>query len=148
MPDTPLHIRRCRRTDFIDVMRLLGSDDAPAAVPEKRTLRRFRGIVNDLGVDLYLALVDDELAGLVHVTYARQLADGPRADIGRLVVGPSFRRKGVGTALIELARQRAIRRGCVMLSCSVPKGNNDAGAFLEKAGLSPDGSIFVQELKS
>jgi ribosomal protein S18 acetylase RimI-like enzyme len=148
MPATPLHIRRCRRTDFIDVMRLLGDDDAPAAVPEKRTLRRFRGIVNDLGVDLYLAFLDGALAGLVHVTYARQLADGPRAEIARLVVARSLRRQGIGSALVDFARQRAIRRGCVMLSCSVPEGNDEASAFLEKAGLSPDGAIFTQELKS
>lgn len=148
MPDTPLHIRRCRRTDFVDVMRLLAAGGAPAAVPDRGTLRRFRGIVNDLGGDFYLALVDGVLAGLVHVTYARQLATAPCARLERLVVGEPFRRRGIGMALLHFVKDRAIRRGCGTLSCSGPSGDTPARALLESAGLRPEGQLLVQELKT
>jgi len=146
MPETELHIRRCRRTDFTAVMHLLANSDSPAPVPERRTLRRFRGIVNDLGSDLYVALVAGEMVALVYVTYARQLAVSPRARIDRLFVDERFRRRGIGAALVGLARERAIRRGCGTLECSVPPRSALAAGFLERFGLRPEGQIFVAEL--
>lgn len=146
MPALEIHIRRCRRTDFTAVMHLLADPDAPAAVPDRRTLRRFRAIVNDLGNDLYLAVVDGTVAAVVHVTYVRQLALAPRARVERLLVGEAFRRRGIGLALFGLARERAIRRGCGTLECSVPPRSALAVAFLEKVGLRPQGQTFVAAL--
>lgn len=143
MPDAPLCIRRCRRTDFIEVMRLLAVDE-PAAVAERRTLRRFRNLVNDLGVDLYVALLDDAIAGIVHVSYVRQLAATPRAQVERLIVTIPSRGHGVGSALFEFARRRAIRRGCGTLVCSIP-ADTGAAIFLEKVGLRREGQRFVTE---
>jgi ribosomal protein S18 acetylase RimI-like enzyme len=146
MPATQLHIRRCRRTDFTAVMQLLADPDTPAPVPDRRTLRRFRAIVNDLGSDLYVAVVDGTLAAIVHVTYVRQVTVAPRARIERLLVGEPFRRRGIGAALVAFARERANRRGCGTLSCSVPPRSALAVGFLEKVGLSPQGQIFVAAL--
>jgi ribosomal protein S18 acetylase RimI-like enzyme len=145
MPDDLLLIRRCRRTDFIDVMHLLAAG-GPAAVPERRTLRRFRAIVNDLGGDLYVAVVDGAMAGLVHVTYARQLAVPPRGQIERLIVAEPYRRRRIGSALFEFARRRAIRRGCGTLTCSVPANDARAAGFLDGLGLRRDGQSLVAEL--
>lgn len=147
MPSTPLRIRRCRRTDFTAVMHLLAVDE-PAAVPERRTLRRFRAIVNDLGSDLYVALVDGTMAGLVYVTYVRRLAVAPRAQIERLIVAEPFRRRDIGSALFEFARERAIRRGCGTLICSVPKPDAVAAGFLERRGMRLGGQFFAMELNT
>jgi GNAT superfamily N-acetyltransferase len=147
MAEAPLRIRRCRRTDFTDVMRLLAVDE-PAAVPEQRTLRRFRAIVNDLGGDLYVAQADGVIAGLVHATYVRQLATAPRAQIERLIVAQPFRGQRIGAALFEFARQRAIHRGCGTLICSVPTGDTRVAGFLVNLGLRPDGQFFAMELRA
>lgn len=147
MPDTPLRIRRCRRTDFTEVMHLLAVDE-PAAVPERRTLRRFRAIVNDLGGDLYVALVDGAMVGLVYVSYVRQLAVAPRARIERLIVAEPFRGRHIGSALFEFARERANRRGCGTLICSVPTQDARAAGFLEKLGLRLGGQFFELELNA
>lgn len=146
MPASELHIRRCRRTDFTAVMQLLATVGAPAPLPERRTLRRFRDIVNDLGGDLYVALIDGDLGALVHVTYARRLALAPRARIEQLLVDERFRRQGVGSALFALVCERAIRRGCGTLDCSVPPRNALAAAFLEKVGLRQEGQLFAADL--
>lgn len=127
-------------------MQLLTTGGAPAPLPERRTLRRFRDIVNDLGGDLYVALIDGDLGALVHVTYARRLALAPRARIEQLLVEERFRRRGVGTALFALVRERAIRRGCGTLDCSVPPRSALAAAFLEKVGLRQDGQLFAADL--
>lgn len=146
MPGPRLQIRRGRRTDFTAVMRLLADSGVPVPPPDRATLRRFRNLVADLGTDFYLASVDGALAGLVHVTYARQLAVAPQARLDQLVVSDAARRHGVGTALLAFAQRRAQRRGCGTLACAVPSDTPPFYAFLERAGLRPAGTWFVQSV--
>ncbi|MFI5396720.1 MAG: GNAT family N-acetyltransferase [Candidatus Binatia bacterium] len=148
MPDSPLHIRRSRRTDFDAVMKLLGASGVLVPPPDRATLRRFRHIVADLGTDFYLALVDGTPVGLVHVTYARELGHGPRAGLNQLVVADSFRRRGIGAALLDFATCRARKRGCAMLSCTLPATGTLAREFFAMAGLEPAGEYFVKRLAS
>jgi GNAT superfamily N-acetyltransferase len=146
MPDLRIEIRRARRTDFTAVMALLAASGMAVPPPERATLRRFRYVVADLGTDFYLAFVDDALAGLVHVTYARRLTVRPRAWLAELVVGTPFRHRGVATALLAFARERARRRGCGTLSGCVPAADSAARAFLHNAGLQAIGEWFSEDL--
>jgi GNAT superfamily N-acetyltransferase len=145
MPDWRLHIRRGRRTDFTAVMGLLTACGVPVPPPDRATLRRFRHIVADLGADFYLALVDGDLAGLVHVTYARELTMGQRAGLDQLLVAEAFRQRGIGTALLDFAQRRAQGRGCTVLCYALPMASA-ARHFLEKGGLRPGGEWFVKHL--
>lgn len=145
MSDLRVRIRRGRRTDFTAVMHLLAASDVAVPPPEPATLRRFRHLVNDLGGDFYLGLVDEQLAGFVHVSYARQLAAAPTARLEWLVVAATRRRGGIGTTLLRFAQQRARQRGCQTLSCAPPDGA-PARQFLEKGGLAASGAIFTQSV--
>ncbi len=142
MPDPAMRIRRARRTDFADVMRLLAEAGRVVPPPDRATLRRFRQLVADLGADVYLAFVDAVLAGLVHVTYARQLVHGPLARIDHLVVAAPLRRRGVGTALLRLALIRANKRGCKAVTCAVDPNVNTPTAFLARAGFQQSATRF------
>jgi len=148
MPEGRVHIRRGRRTDFTAVMALLASSGVAVPAPERATLHRFRQLVADLGGDFYLASVDGAVVGLVHVTYARQLATPPSASLDQLVVAPAFRRCGIGSKLLAFVQRRAQQRGCVALASVVahaaPVG---ARAFLAGVGLTPDGERFVKPLR-
>ncbi len=147
MPAMRLHIRRSRRTDFTPVMALLAAAGVPVPAPDRANLRRFRSLVADLGTDFYLAEVDGTLAGLVHVAYARQLTVAPHAGVEQLLVAEPFRRRGIGTALLEFARRRAQHRGCTALCCTpTTPGHAAATAFLEKTGMHVRGAWFVQDL--
>ncbi len=149
MPALHLHIRRSRRSDFTAVMALLAVGGIPVPPPDRATLHRFRALVADLGTDLYLAEVDGTLAGLIHVTYARQLTVGPRAGIEQLFVVEGFRRRGIGTALLEFARRRARRRGCMALRCALSTPAPSAVAeFLAKADMQTAGTWFAQDLSA
>ncbi len=143
-----MRIRRGRRTDFTVVMRLLVASGVAVPPPDRASLRRFRRLAADLGADFYLALVDGTLAGLLHVTYARQLVSAPLARIDQLLVAAEWRRRGIGTALLAFARERARRRGCGSLACAVPPDAEAARRFLEKAGLAVSPSGFVQGLEA
>src|ERR1035437_2703898 len=120
MPDLRPRIRRGRRTDFSPVMQVLADSGIPVPPPDRATLKRFRNIVADLGGDFYVALLDDAIVALVHVTYARQLTHGPHARLDQLVVAHQFRRLGIGTALLAFVQQRARKRGCAGFSCTLP----------------------------
>ena len=137
MPEPELLIRRCRRTDFTAVMRLVAGSGSAVPPPDRRTLRRFRAIVNDLGCDLYVCEIDGAVTGVVHAAYTRQLVREPRACISGLLVDEGFRRRGIGTALFRFVRERAIRRGCGTLDYLAPTRDAPAAGFLEKIGLRP-----------
>jgi GNAT superfamily N-acetyltransferase len=113
----PHRIRRGRRTDFVAVMEVLASSGLALPPADRATLRRFRHIVADLGSDLYVATVDEHLAGVVHASYARQVATYPLARVELLAVAPSARRRGIGTALVRHVEDRARQRACIRLSC-------------------------------
>lgn len=139
MPAATRRIRRARRTDFTDVMRLLASVGVPLPPPERATLHRFRNLVADLGNDPYLAVVDGRMVGLVHVTYARQVVQRPCARLETLVVAKEFRRRGIGGDLLALAVRRARQRGCGTLSCPDVPGDAAVAALFARAGLRPAG---------
>jgi GNAT superfamily N-acetyltransferase len=142
----PIRHRRGRRTDFVEIAGILAASDAPVPVPDRATLRRFRSIVSDLGADFYVALFEERLVGFVHVTYARQLADAPRARVEALIVAPAARRNGVGSALAGLARSRAERRGCRDLSYAAGALPPEAAPFLARQGWSAAGEVFQLSL--
>jgi GNAT superfamily N-acetyltransferase len=141
IPGGKVLIRRARRTDFTLVMKLLADSGLAVPPPERAVLRRFRNLVADLGSDLYLALVDGTLAGLVHVTYARQLSTPALADLAQLLVAESHRRRGIGRQLLQLAVVRARKRGCVALSCRLPERSEAATALLRAAGFTEPGWV-------
>jgi N-acetylglutamate synthase-like GNAT family acetyltransferase len=142
-----MRIRRGRRTDFTGVMQLLATSGVALPPPDRATLRRFRNIVADLGADFYIAAIDGTLAGLVHVTYARRLAARPQAQLDQLVVADAVRRRGIGSALLAVAQERARRRGCAQLSCALAAADAPAREFLRKAGLQPVGECCVKYLE-
>lgn len=142
MSDPRVQIRRGRRTDFTAVMRLLAASGIPMPPPDRAAVRRFRNLVADLGADFYLAWIEGTLAGLVHMTYTRQLTMPSRAQLDHLVVADAFRGRGIGSALLAFAQRRAQRRGCIVCSCMLPTTAASVQPFLERAGFQAAGYHF------
>lgn len=141
----PVRCRRARRTDFIELVRVLAESARPVPPADHATLKRFRRLVSDLGADLYVAVDDERPVGFVHVTYARQLATAARARIEALVVTPQARRRGTGSALLALAVERARRRGCERIDVADPP-SPEARAFLAARGWPQGDTIFSLHL--
>jgi len=144
-----VQIRRARRTDFTAVMGVLAASGVALPAPDRATLRRFRQLVADLGGDFYVASVDGVVVGLVHVTYARQLAGPPSAWLDHVVVAPTFRRRGIGAALLAFIEKRVCRRGCVALALVVPDRADDIAArrFLQMGGFTAMGERFIKRVR-
>ena len=144
MSELRVRIRRGRRTDFTAVMQLLAASGTPRCRrPSAPRCGASATWSTTWAADFYLALVDGALAGLVHVTYARQLAAAPAARLEQLVVAAARRRCGIGAALLRFAQQRARQRGCGTLSCAPPDGA-PAAQFLEKGGLTARGALLPE----
>ena len=143
MSAQPAHIRRARRTDFPAVMGLLVQSGLPAPPPDRPTLHRFRALVADLGADFYVAEVDGAAVGLVHVTYARQLAVPPVARLEQILVAEAFRRRGIAAALLAAMHGRARRRGCSRMACALGGGAGPSAlGLLEQHGFRAVGECF------
>jgi N-acetylglutamate synthase-like GNAT family acetyltransferase len=100
-------VRRSRRHDFERLRGLIGGRAEPRAERfDRRTLA-------DLGQDVYVAEAPGgEIVGVVAVAYVRSLAGGRFAavlDTARIASGPGGR---LLDALLDVAEERARRRGC------------------------------------
>lgn len=102
--------------------------------------RVFQHIMNsgDLGIVL-VAESKGKLAGYAYAAYVwRAEFGGETMDIVAVFVDPQWRSKGVGrnlvTALLEIARQRGIRR----VSVEVHPGNSAIEHTLESSGFDPE----------
>jgi GNAT superfamily N-acetyltransferase len=139
MAPRPIQHRRARRTDFEAVCALLSAGGVTVPEADRATLRRFRRLVADLGSDVYLALVDERVVGIVQVTYTRHLL-GQEARLALLAVMPEQRRHGIGRSLAGLAAARARRRGCARVCCALHGSASEATAFLTALGWRASGA--------
>ncbi len=141
----PIHLRRARRTDFNAIWALLTTSGmADGNGTDRATLRRYRRIVGDLGADLYVAETDGRPLGLVHVTYARRLAEAPEARLELLLVDQAAEREGLEVEMAVFAAARARRRGCAALRFAAPSART-RGA-LEDLGWRGIGEVLEFDL--
>lgn len=134
MQARPIRHRRGRRTDLMDVLRLLAQTGEVAPVPERAMLSRFRRIVSDLGNDLYVALVGERPVGFVHITYRRHITLGLRGRVEALIVNADERTREVTVSLARLAEQRARRRCCIDLSYAAEGSASGLNEVLAESG--------------
>ncbi len=134
MESRPIRCRRARRPDADAVFALLAGNGGPGSERDRAGRHRFRQLVADLGADCYVAVADDMIVGLVHVTYARHLLDGQRATVELLLVAPDQRAGDAGAALAGLVVERARRRGCRFIDWREPAHDLSAQAFAARLG--------------
>ncbi|TCP52119.1 acetyltransferase (GNAT) family protein [Tumebacillus sp. BK434] len=63
------------------------------------------------GVLLFVAKVDDEIAGSIQLHLSSKQNGDHRAEIAKLMTHPKFRRRGVARALMQTAEARARQEG-------------------------------------
>ena len=133
MEGRPIRCRRARRTDAEVVLALLDGR-SPAWQLDRAGRHRFRQLVADLGADCYVALIDEIVVGLVHVTYARHLLHGQRATLELLLVAPGGPADEIARALARLVAERVRRRNCRFIDWREPAADAAAQAFADQLG--------------
>lgn len=77
----------------------------------------------------YVAVLDGEIIG-----YAGIWCIHETADISRIAVSESMRRKGIGAALMRVVISEAMRRGCERVMLEVKENNSAARGMYRKFG--------------
>jgi GNAT superfamily N-acetyltransferase len=83
---------------------------------------------------VFVACVDRQVVGWVHVFLAKRIESGPFAELGGFVVAESHRRRGHGRRLLAAAEEWAAGRGVTMLRVRSRSERDDARAFYENFG--------------
>jgi len=97
------------------------------------------GLLADDNVGLFVAEVEGQVAGFVHVL-VRDTPPWPilvprrRALVDSLAVGQEFRRSGIGRALMDRAHAWAAAKGAVDVELNVFEFNQPALAFYQALG--------------
>jgi hypothetical protein len=142
----PIRCRRVRRTDNEAVFALLDAAGVSRPAADRAGRHRFRRLVADLGGDCYVALADETVVGVVHVTYARHLIDGQRATVELLAVDRAHPADEVVGALARLVAARAERRGCRIVDWRDPADSVATRALAAHLGARPIGQHLRVEI--
>jgi len=95
-----------------------------------------------------VAEVDGAVAGLVATHLVPRLeTDALSCRIVALIVAERFRRRGVGSALIEAAEREARLGGARRLDLSSGEWRDDAHAFYEHMGFATNARSYVKRLE-
>lgn len=103
------------------------------AAPVRRELER---VLADprLG-NAWIAHARGEAVGYLIAVYVHSLEHlGLTAEIDEFFVLPSARSRGIGDALLQLAEQEFVRRGCTNVSLQLGRGNDRARVFYRAHG--------------
>ena len=94
---------------------------------------------------LLVAWLDGALAGSVQLDLDGQENQPHRAELEKLLVAPSLRRRGVGTALVQRAEQAAQRMGRSLLTLDT-RGDDAGEALFRRLGWRETGRVPGAEL--
>jgi ribosomal protein S18 acetylase RimI-like enzyme len=99
-------------------------------------LKAFQAITSDPNNELVVACQDNEVIGVLQITFTPYITHQGRwrATIEGVRTSSSERGKGVGTELIRWAIQRARERDCHLVQLTTDKKRNDALRFYEQLG--------------
>ena len=135
-------IRLAGEGDVIDIVRML-ADDPLGATREnyqnplgEEYLRAFSSIESDPNNELLVATIEDELVGVLQLTFIPYLTyqGGWRALIEGVRVAAEYRSQGIGRQLFEWAISRAKDRNCCMVQLTTDRSRPEALDFYEKLG--------------
>ncbi len=144
MADGALSFRLARAEDLDEIVRMLADDPLGAArerfetpLPESYA-RAFRAIADDPNNELVVACRDDNVVGVLQLTFIPSLTyqGGWRTLVEGVRVDASARAHGIGAALFQWAIGRARERGCHMVQLTTDKRARTPGAST-RASASP-----------
>ncbi|KPK76375.1 MAG: hypothetical protein AMS25_17600, partial [Gemmatimonas sp. SM23_52] len=91
----------------------------------------FRGLLQRSDASLWVAQVGERIVGYAVVWYLFR-----EAELGNLAVAPGWRRRRLGTQLLDWALQKACERGTERIFLEVRVGNRTAQKLYERYGFS------------
>ncbi len=133
-------IRNATISDASDISELSGQ--LGYSPSEVEIQKRLSTMLNSKDHAIYVALLSNEkIVGWIHVYESKRVESGSFAEIGGFVVSESFRRKGIGKALLKAAEQWTVKNKFSKLRVRSNINREDAKKFYSNMGF----SIFKQQ---
>lgn len=132
----PIRIRLFAPDDTEEVLSLLATIPANRHLDEAEWRAVRQRLYEALGVQLFVALTTQEpttIVGFVSLTVVRNLVDGVGL-ISDMAVLPTYKRRGVGAALLEEAMRYASQHHLRALWVDPTRANDQARAFYAALG--------------
>lgn len=103
---------------------------------EGRVAATFRAAMEDHDARIRVAEADGRVVAMamLHIETPSRMSDERAVEIGRVIVDPAYRKRGIANAFIESAEALARERGFRWLSAKIFSANGDAIRFWERAG--------------
>ncbi|MGI9415836.1 MAG: GNAT family N-acetyltransferase [Hyphomicrobiales bacterium] len=147
-------MRPARADDLPAIVRLIAEDESglhdESADPADRALyeRAFGEIAGDARNELFVAEFSGSVAGTIQLTYMLHVFDrgAERVQLEGIFVANDMRGRGIGSAMIAFALERARARGCRIAQLNSNKARSDAHRFYERAGFVASHEGFKAEL--
>ena len=145
MSRTPVNVRTAEVTDA-SVLRELWSEILRRGTPEEQVADLRRVIADCEGREdrcIVVAEFDGEVAGavLLEATTLSPLNLEPTVMAVSPHVLPAFRRRGVGTALIDAAARFAESQGVGTVATAAMANSRDANRFMARLALAPQATL-------
>lgn len=83
---------------------------------------------------MFVAHINRQIVGLIHIFLARRIESEPFAELGGLVVAESHRRRGIGRRLLARAEEWSAGCGVAKLRVRVRSDRNEACTFYRNLG--------------
>lgn len=137
-----LTIRTAEARDLPAIVRMLADDHLGSAREDLSDLTPYRRAFDEIDADpnneILVAESDGTVVGTLQLTFTPSLAyrGGRRATVESVRTDASVRSRGIGTALMQAAVERARARGCVLIQLSSHASRTDAQRFYERLGFS------------
>jgi GNAT superfamily N-acetyltransferase len=140
-----LIVRRANEGDAAAVAALLG--ELGYAATESEARERIARANDGETSAVWLALAGTTPAGFLCAQTSYYFPRGTRfCRITALVVAAASRRRGVGAALVEVARQYARAAGCSAIELTTAVHRTDAHAFYERLGFAKSSLRYIREV--
>ena len=109
--------------------------------------RRLASILGDASYRTFVACEGENVAGVIGTRVGPMYElDHPYGQIMALVVGPEYRRHGVGLMLVQAAESHFVERGAAVAIVTSANRRADAHAFYETHGYIFDGRRYKKAL--
>jgi GNAT superfamily N-acetyltransferase len=127
-----MKIRRARRSDVSRIAELSGELGYPATTKEMR--ERFAQIKPASLHAVFVAELETQVIGWIHVSVTPLLEVPRRAEVNGLIVAESLRSSGAGAKLLDAAEAWARSKSCKGMSVRSNVIRDRAHAFYERHG--------------
>lgn len=143
-------IRRARANDYPRILELAKLLPSHAALSDDLRVQLAERIRYSTDLEIWVAEAADNgatpIVGFVSVSIPATLLD-LRAWLDAQVVEPTYRRRGVGRVLFEVALRRARESGAAQLLVDVKRGNTPAQEFYHTCGFGSAGEVETIKIR-